>query len=389
MTRSPSPRAAGPADGAPVRRGLADTPGGPQIILRAFLGVTFTYAGLQKLTNRYFFEAANPGSIQAQLHASITTSPIGPLIRMSAHEPVLVGLLIAFGELAVGLGTLFGLFGRVAAGGGMAVSLLLFLSVSFNTTPYFYGSDIVFLFAWTPLLLGGSGAWSLDAALEARHRGTSRGRRGPAAAAPDLDRRAAVRKVASALALASFAVVTAAIAAAVGRMFGGASVQASGAPQLPPPSNQSPSAGSPSGGCPRRAQPLASPATCRSAAPGSSPTLPRGSPPMWSGPPRDSYVGLQRRVHSHGLHRWLLPARAPVPMPVSRLDLLCRHRRGPPRSRATSPLPGIPIEKSANGTLLRRRMKNLPAATGRRTDDLMAAGFSRMLVVINLSPGCH
>ena len=148
---------------------LSDAPGGPQIILRAFLGVTFTYAGLQKLANRYFFEAANPGSIQAQLHASITSSPIGPLIRLSAHEPVLVGLLIALGELAVGLGTLFGLLGRVAAGGGMAVSLLLFLSVSFNTTPYFYGSDIVFFFAWTPLLIGGSGAWSVDAALVARH----------------------------------------------------------------------------------------------------------------------------------------------------------------------------------------------------------------------------
>ena len=114
---------------------LRDAPGGPQVLLRAFLGVTFTYAGLQKLTNRYFFDAANPGSIEAQLHASITTSPVGALLRLSAHDPVLVGLLIAFGELAVGLGTLFGLFGRVAAAGGMAVSLLLFLSVSFNTTP--------------------------------------------------------------------------------------------------------------------------------------------------------------------------------------------------------------------------------------------------------------
>jgi len=97
--------------------------------------VTFTYAGLQKLTNRYFFDAANPGSIEAQLHASITTSPVGALLRLSAHDPVLVGLLIAFGEVAVGLGTLFGLFGRVAAAGGMALSFVLFLSVSFQHHP--------------------------------------------------------------------------------------------------------------------------------------------------------------------------------------------------------------------------------------------------------------
>ena len=87
-----------------------------------------------------------------------------------------MGLLIAVGELAVGLGTLVGLFGRVAAAGGMALSLLLFLSVSFNTTPYFYGSDIVFFFAWTPLVVAGGGAWSVDAALAARHaERTSRG----------------------------------------------------------------------------------------------------------------------------------------------------------------------------------------------------------------------
>ena len=186
MTR---PSTTEPRDHPVARLGarLRDTPGSPQVLLRAFLGVTFTYAGLQKLTNRYFFQAANPGSIQAQLHASIATSPIGPLIRLAAHQPVLVGLLIAFGELAVGLGTLSGLLGRLAAAGGMAVSLLLFLSVSYNTTPYFYGSDIVFFFAWTPLVLGGSGAWSVDGGPRGPAReGTNRRRcpTGPAGTGP-------------------------------------------------------------------------------------------------------------------------------------------------------------------------------------------------------------
>ncbi len=35
--------------------------------LRAFLGFTFCFAGLQKLANPRFFDAADPASIQSQL----------------------------------------------------------------------------------------------------------------------------------------------------------------------------------------------------------------------------------------------------------------------------------------------------------------------------------
>jgi thiosulfate dehydrogenase [quinone] large subunit len=224
---------------------LSGTPGGSIVVLRAFLGVTFTYAGLQKLANRFFFNAANPGSIQAQLHASVLTSPIGALLRPATHAPVLVGLLIAFAELAVGLGTLVGLFGRLAAIGGLVLSLILFLSVSYNTTPYFYGPDIVFLFAWTPLVIGGSGAWSLDAALANEY-----GKQGAAAGgeratvAPQLERRAALGKLTSAVALGSFAVVAAGISAAVGRMFGTAGRATPPASTLLPPTTK------PGGGTP-------------------------------------------------------------------------------------------------------------------------------------------
>ena len=325
---------------------LRDNPGGPQVILRAFLGVTFTYAGLQKLTNRFFFEAANPGSIQAQLHASITTSPIGPLIRLSAHDPVLVGLLIAFGELAVGLGTLFGLFGRVAAAGGMAVSLLLFLSVSFNTTPYFYGSDIVFFFAWTPLLVGGSGAWSVDFALETLH-SRERAAAGvpPEQQAPDLGRRAAVRKLASALTLASFAVITAAIAAAVGRMAGGASVQTSSAAPLPQPSTETPGTGSPKG----TTIGLASDVPLGGAREFTDPA--QGIPAYVVRPSENSYVGFSA-VCTHmgctvGFFQPALQFRCPCHGSIFSA-VTGEVLQGP----APAPLSSIPIEKSADGTLL-------------------------------------
>src|SRR4051812_50203654 len=84
-------------------------------------------------------------------------SPIGWMLGLSAHAPVLVGVSIALGELAVGLATLVGLWVRVAAVGGLLLSLTFFLTVSFHTRPYYYGSDIVFVFAWTAPLL--AGAW--------------------------------------------------------------------------------------------------------------------------------------------------------------------------------------------------------------------------------------
>ena len=141
-------------------------PGGAVLLLRAFLGVTFSFAGLQKLANPRFFRATSPSGIQAQLAGSMRSSPIRPLLHLVAHAPVEFGIAIAVGEVAIGIGTLFGLFGRVAAAGGMLLSLSFFLSISFATSPYYYGSDIVFVFAWTVLLLGGSGLYSLDSVLE-------------------------------------------------------------------------------------------------------------------------------------------------------------------------------------------------------------------------------
>ncbi len=125
--------------------------------LRAFLGVTFTFAGLQKLANPNFFNAASPSSIQAQLIASERISPLHDVLGHLLRFATPIGVVIAVAELAVGLGTLLGLWTRLAALGGLLLSLTLFLTVSFHSSPYYTGSDIVFLFAWTPLVVAGSG----------------------------------------------------------------------------------------------------------------------------------------------------------------------------------------------------------------------------------------
>jgi thiosulfate dehydrogenase (quinone) large subunit len=134
--------------------------------LRAFLGGTFVFAGLQKLANPGFFDASNPTSIQNQLASAARISPIHALVAHLQHAAVPIGVVIALSELAVGIATLVGLWSRVAAVGGLLLSFSLFLTVSFHSSPYYTGSDIVFVFAWTPLIVAGAGGvLSADAIL--------------------------------------------------------------------------------------------------------------------------------------------------------------------------------------------------------------------------------
>ncbi|MDH6110936.1 thiosulfate dehydrogenase [quinone] large subunit [Kitasatospora sp. MAP12-15] len=137
--------------------------------LRLFLGVTFVYAGLDKLANTHYLAgSSDPQSFYAQTLAAKAASPIGWALEPALHAPTFFGLLIAFGELAVGLGTLFGLLGRVAAAGGAALSLTLFLTISWNVSPYYLGNDLPYLLAWTALLLAGTPYLSVDGYLARR-----------------------------------------------------------------------------------------------------------------------------------------------------------------------------------------------------------------------------
>jgi thiosulfate dehydrogenase (quinone) large subunit len=139
--------------------------------LRAFLGFTFCFAGLQKLANPDFFNSASPSGIQASLIAAERISPLHPLLGHLLKFAVPIGILIALGELAVGIGTLLGLWARAAAVGGLILSLTLFLTVSWHASPYYTGADIVFVFAWLPMIVAGSGGvLSLDGLIAARAR---------------------------------------------------------------------------------------------------------------------------------------------------------------------------------------------------------------------------
>lgn len=193
-------------------------PGWGLLPLRGFLGITFLYAALQKLANPNYFRASSPSSFVSQTKALESTSPISPLLHVALHAPGLFALVIALGELAVALGILAGLWTRVAALGGMLLSLTFFLTVSWSTTPYFYGSDIVFVFAWSVFVFcGAGGVLSLDAWISAR--AAIAHSRAPGTV--DLVRRHLLVGARSATLLALFGGVLSGMTALIGRAVGG------------------------------------------------------------------------------------------------------------------------------------------------------------------------
>ncbi|MFE2072517.1 DoxX family protein [Streptomyces misionensis] len=158
------------------RNGWRDTAAHYALLpLRVFLGVTFLYAGLDKITDSAFMKAAGAGSIGDIMRGARETTAVPALIDLALKSPVGFGYAIALGELVIGIATLLGLFGRVAALGGALISLSLWLTMSWATTPYYYGNDLAYLMAWLPLVLAGAPYLSLDAAWRARHRRRSLG----------------------------------------------------------------------------------------------------------------------------------------------------------------------------------------------------------------------
>jgi thiosulfate dehydrogenase [quinone] large subunit len=126
----------------------------PLRILRAFLGATFLYAGIQKFADPAFFRAGDPGSIQTQLRDFAQTSPLRPLLTALGHAPILAGVSVALLEIAIGLATLLGVAPVTAAAAGLLLNVVLWLSATWHVHPYFLGSDSIYAVAWAAYLAG-------------------------------------------------------------------------------------------------------------------------------------------------------------------------------------------------------------------------------------------
>lgn len=146
--------------------------------LRLFIGATFVYAGLDKLTDPTFFDHTAPTSIGQQMAGYVHTgSPLSWLLtNLAIPHATFFGALIALGELWVGLATLAGLLTRLAALGGLALSLTFYLTSSWAIRPYFMGPDLPYALGWLALLLAGPTAFSLDAYVFDAAWGAHRGR---------------------------------------------------------------------------------------------------------------------------------------------------------------------------------------------------------------------
>ncbi len=124
--------------------------------LRLFLGATFAYAGIQKISDPGFLQPGASTYIGTQLQAFAGHSPIGILIQVFALPvPQLAGIAVIGVELAIGVLVLLGLATRWAAAAGALVSFVFFLTASWTVQPYFLGSDSIYAVAWITLILVG------------------------------------------------------------------------------------------------------------------------------------------------------------------------------------------------------------------------------------------
>ncbi|MEU4734257.1 DoxX family protein [Streptomyces fradiae] len=179
------------ADGAPAHHRHAYYPGrrmnlGVVLLpLRVFLGLISVYAGMGKLCDPVYFDGGERGSMVRWL-TSLDPWPLAePLRDFALAHPVGAGLSVAFAQVIVGVLTILGLWQRVAAVFGALLSAALLLTVSWRAVPAYDAPDIIYLAAWSPLIIAGAPVYSVDGRLA----GEAWRRLGPRAALWDLRRR--------------------------------------------------------------------------------------------------------------------------------------------------------------------------------------------------------
>ena len=179
--------------------------------LRLFLGGTFVYAGIQKLSDPGFLDSNAPTYIGTQLQGFADGTPGRLLLEPALSHAAAAGVGVALLEIMIGALVLMGVLVRPAAAAGLALNLVLFLTATWHTTPYFLGSDIAFVFAWLPFVLAGAEGQPTVGALLARR---PLGLRRPVAPGRVLSRRALL---AQALGLAGLVTAAAATASTLAR----------------------------------------------------------------------------------------------------------------------------------------------------------------------------
>ncbi|MFK4112193.1 DoxX family membrane protein [Streptomyces sp. NPDC002176] len=234
--------------------------------LRVFLGFISAYAGMGKLCDPVYFDGGERGSMVKWLNTLHPWDVAEPLRQFALHHPVGSGLVIAFLQVLVGVLTILGCWQRVAAAVGALLSAALIVTVSWKTVPAYDAPDIIYLAAWSPLVIAGAPVYSVDGRLA----GSAWRVLGPRAALWDL-RRYVLRRG------ALITGITVGVTLLVGSLLGGA-VRDSSRVVVPGPGeaprNNQPGSPLPSEpGAPRRqASPSASSSPTGGASAGASPS---------------------------------------------------------------------------------------------------------------------
>ncbi|WP_328328381.1 MULTISPECIES: DoxX family membrane protein [unclassified Streptomyces] len=133
--------------------------------LRVFLGFISMYAGMGKLCDPVYFDGGERGSMVKWLHSLHPWALASPLRDFALSHPVGAGLTIAFLQVVVGVLTVLGLWQRVAGIVGALLSAALVVTVSWRTVPVYDAPDIIYLAAWSPLVIAGAPVYSIDSRL--------------------------------------------------------------------------------------------------------------------------------------------------------------------------------------------------------------------------------
>ncbi|MEW1752084.1 DoxX family protein [Streptomyces angustmyceticus] len=179
--------------------------------LRIFLGLISVYAGMGKLCDPVYFDGGERGSMVKWLLSLDPWALAVPLRDFAVSHPVGAGLTVAFLQVVVGVLTICGLWQRVAASIGALLSAALLMTVSWRTVPAYDAPHIIYLAAWSPLIIAGAPVYSMDGRLA----GEAWRRLGPRVEVADLRRRVLRRG-------AVMTAVVAGLTLLVGSLLGGA-----------------------------------------------------------------------------------------------------------------------------------------------------------------------
>jgi thiosulfate dehydrogenase [quinone] large subunit len=129
------------------------------LVVRAYVGYDFLIAGWHKFNAAAWMDGSGQGILGFWKGALGTTPSGAPVITFDWYRSFLQFLVdtnsagwfsyvIVFGELAVGIGLILGIFAGIAATGGLLMNLAFLLAGTTSTNPVLAVLGVLLILAW-------------------------------------------------------------------------------------------------------------------------------------------------------------------------------------------------------------------------------------------------